>query len=363
MKGVLGRYLLREAGTAWFGVTLVLLAIMLSTRFARFLAEAAAGELPQDLLLQVAALSSLQYLVLLIPVSLLLAVMMALGRLYQDNEIAAMTGCGVGLWALYRPFLLLGAVLAVLTALLAFQVGPWAGRESDYLTKNAARFIKYNPFEEGRFKSLADDRAVVFTERMSASGDELENVVAQIRETKDNSFVTARHGTQSVDLETGVRKVVLEDGWRYVGDPGSTQFDVVRFATLTTNVRPPEFMYSTSKRKIEPTSQLLGSDDPKDRAELEWRIGAPIAVFVLALLAVPLSYVRPRQGRYGKLVLGILAYLIYSQLLGIAQSWVAKDKPIGALGLWWVHAVMLAIALLLIARQQNWLGMLLRRRA
>src|SRR3546814_6642025 len=116
---------------------------MVSTRFARFLAEAAAGDLPQDLLLQVAALSSLQYLVLLIPVSLLLAVMMALGRLYQDNEIAAMTGCGVSLWTLYRPFLLLGTALAVLTALLAFQIGPWAGRTSDYLVKDAARFIKY----------------------------------------------------------------------------------------------------------------------------------------------------------------------------------------------------------------------------
>src|SRR3546814_8269688 len=72
-------------------------------------------------------------------------------------------------------------------------------------------------------------------------------------------------------------------------------------------------MYSSSKRKIEPTGRLLGTGDPQDRAELQWRVGAPIAVLVLTLLAVPLSYIRPRQGRYGKLVIGILAYLIYSQ--------------------------------------------------
>ncbi|MGH8443992.1 MAG: LptF/LptG family permease, partial [Solimonas sp.] len=233
----------------------------------------------------------------------------------------------------------------------------------DYLVKNAARFIKYNPFEEGHFKSLADDRAVVFTERMSPSGDQLENVIAQVHEANSTSFVTALRGSQSVDTATGVREVALADGYRYVGEPGTTQFDVVRFKQLTTNIRPPAFMYSTSKRKIEPTGELLGTGDPKDRAELEWRIGAPIAVFVLALLAVPLSYVRPRQGRYGKLVIGILAYLIYSQLLGVAQSWVAKDKPIGALGLWWVHALMLAIALLLIARQQNWFHKLFARGA
>jgi len=355
MRGILGRYLLREAGIAWFGVTLVLLAIMVSTRFARFLAEAAAGDLPQNLLLQVAALSSLQYLVLLIPVSLLLSIMMALGRLYQDNEVAAMTGCGVSLWTLYRPFLLLGAALAVLTALLAFQVGPWAGRTSDYLVKEAARFIKYNPFEEGRFKSIGDDRAVVFTEKMSAGGDRLENVVAQIHESETTSFVTARSGTQSIDTATGDRTIVLQQGHRYVGEPGSAQFDVIDFDTLTTNVKPPQFMYSSSKRKIEPTGRLLGTGDPQDRAELQWRIGAPIAVLVLTLLAVPLSYIRPRQGRYGKLVVGIVAYLVYSQLLGIAQSWVAKDKPLGHYGLWWVHVLMLGWALLLIARQQNWL--------
>ncbi len=360
MKGVLDRYLLREAGSAWLGVTLVLLAIMVSSRFARFLAQAAAGELPQDLLLQVALLSSLQVLVLLIPVSLLLAIMMALGRLYQDNEVAAMTGCGVGLWSLYRPFMLLGGALAVVTAALAFQIGPWAGRTSDYAVKNAARFIKFNPFEEGHFKSVADDRAVVFTEHMSPNGDRLENVIGQIVETNTRSFITARRGSQAVDADTGVRDVVLEEGYRYSGVPGSAAFDVIRFDKLTTHIRPPEFMYVSSKRKIMKTSELLGSSDPKDRAELQWRIGAPISVFVLALLAVPLAHTRPRQGRYGKLVIGIVVYLVYSQLLGVAQAWVAKDAPISVLGLWWVHALMLAAAGLLLAQRQNWLQ---RRRA
>lgn len=355
MKGVLSRYLLREAGTAWLGVTLILLTIMMSTRFARFLAQAAAGELPQELLLKVAGLSSLQYLGLLVPVSLMLAVMMALGRLYQDNEVAAMTGCGVSMWTLYQPFLLLGAGLSVLTALLAFQVGPWAGRTADYMVKDAARFIKLNPFEAGHFRSIGDGRSVVFTERMSADGSELENVVAQIQERGGTSFVTARHGRQTVDAKTGVRSVILEQGHRYVGAPGAAQFDIIDFDSLTTNVKPPQFLYTSSKRAIAPTGQLLGTGNPQDRAELQWRIAAPITVLVLTLLAVPLSYVRPRQGRYGKLVVGIFAYLIYSQLLGVAQTWVAKESPLGSFGMWWVHLLMLGWALLLIAGQQNWL--------
>jgi lipopolysaccharide export system permease protein len=356
-QGTLDRYLLREAGGAWLAVTIILLAIMLSTRFARFLAQAAAGELPRELLFQVVALSSLQYLVILIPVSLLLAIMLALGRLYKDSEIAAMTGCGVGMGRMYRPFLLLGAMLALLTAALAFQVGPWAGRTADYLVKNAARFIQFNPFEEGHFKEIGGGRAVVYTEGLDANG-KLRTVLAQIQESGGTSFVSARHGEQSVDTESGERSVILRDGYRYQGEAGTPQFDVMRFETLTTRIAPPEFIYFNTKRKIQSTATLLASDDLQDRAEVAWRVAAPISVFVLALLAVPLSHIQPRQGRYGKLVLGILAYLVYSQLMGLGQAWIAKGKIPPEVGLWWVHALMLGAALLLIARRQN----LFRRR-
>ncbi|HEX4894863.1 MAG TPA: LPS export ABC transporter permease LptF [Solimonas sp.] len=353
IRGVLDRYLLREAGGAWAAVTLILLAIMLSTRFARFLAQAAAGELPRELLFQVAALSSLQYLVILIPVSLLLAIMLALGRLYKDAEVAAMTGCGVGLGALYRPFLVLGAGLAVLTAALAFQIGPWAGRTADYLVKDAARFIQFNPFEEGHFKSIGGGRAVVYTESLSGDGSQLGTVLAQVQERDGSSFLAAERGEQSTDPETGQRTIVLHEGWRFRGEPGSAAFDVMRFGSFTTYIDLPEFIYFSGKRKLQPTSELLGSEDIADQAELAWRVAAPISVFILALLAVPLSHIQPRQGRYGKLVLGILAYLVYSQLMGLGQAWIAKGKVAPELGLWWVHALMLGLAVTLILRRQN----------
>src|SRR5260221_10745501 len=111
-QALLSRYVLRESFGAWAAVTVVLLAIMLATRFARFLAEAAAGQLPREFLFDVAALSSLQYLVILIPISLMLAVLLSLGRMYKDQEIAAMTGCGVGPRILYSPFITLACCLA-----------------------------------------------------------------------------------------------------------------------------------------------------------------------------------------------------------------------------------------------------------
>lgn len=352
-KGILDRYLLGEVLASVGAVLLVLLTIMLSTRFARFLAQAAAGDLPRELLLKVVALSSLQYLVILLPVSLLLGIMLALGRLYKDNEIAAMTGCGVGFARLYRPFVWVGAALAMITALLAFNIGPWAGRSADYLAKSAARYLQFNAFEAGRFKEVVGGRAVFYTTDIDASGEHLGMVFAQIHEPAGDSIVIARSGHQQTDQATGERNIVLDDGYRYLGAAGTQNYDLMRFASLETRVLPPEFIYSNSKRAITETAALLASGTLEDRAELEWRLAAPLSVFVLALLAVPLSHVGPRDGRYGKIVLGIIVYLIYTQLLGVGQTWIAQGKVPPLLGLWWVHGLALAVALTLIARRQG----------
>jgi lipopolysaccharide export system permease protein len=351
---ILDRYVLAEAGGSWLAVTVVLLAIMLSTRFARFLADAAAGALPRELLFKVVALSSLQYLVVLIPISSLLAIMLALGRLYKDHEVAAMMGCGVGLSGLYRPLLGFGVALTLFTAALAFEIGPWAGRTADYLTKNAARFIQYNPFEPGRFKEVAGGRAVFYTADMSADGRELGGIFAQLHEPDGTSVLIARRGSQRIDPLTGEREVRLEDGWRYLGEAGQAGYDTMRFAAFATRVAPPEFMYIAGKRKLARTTELVDSASREDRAELAWRLAAPVSVMILVLLAVPLSHIRPRQGRYGKLVMGICAYLAYSQLMGMGQAWIAQGAMPAGLGLWWAHALMLSVALALVARRQNW---------
>lgn len=354
MRGTLDRYVMRESAAATVAVTLVLLAIMLSARFARFLGAVANGELPRELLTQVVALSSVQYLVLIVPASLLLAVMLTLGRLYKDSEVAGMMGCGVSLGGLYRPFLYLSALMAALTAWLALEGGPWAGRQVDYIFKDARRLVQYTPFEPGRFKTVGAGRAVFYTEQMDAQGANLTTVFARIEEKRGESVVIAQHGHQQIDPATGERRVTLLDGWRYVGEPGQAQFDVMQFDAFETRITPPEFVYLNSKRKLADTRDLAESDDPEDEAELAWRIAAPVSVLILGMLAVPLSHLRPRQGRYSKVVLGIVLYLVYSNLMGLGQAWIAKGSVPPALGLWWVHGVFATMALVLFGRRQGW---------
>lgn len=350
---ILDRYLIRDAAAAWLAVAIVLLAIMLSTRFAFFLALSAKGDLPPDLLFKVVALSSLRYLVLLVPVSLLLGVMLSLGRLYKDNEVAALTGCGIGLGRFYRPYLIFGTFCSLLTALLAFQLSPWAAQQADYLLKDAKRLVQYTPFDPGRFKPVADGRAVFYTSDVSGDGRSLGTVLAFIEEQGGTTLVTAQRGEQEIDTDTGARRITLRDGQRARVSAGEARVELADFASLTTRITPPEFIFNSSSRAIRSTASLIGSTDAKDRAELHWRIAAPVSALILALLAVPLAYTSPRQGRYGKLVFGILAYLAYSNVLSLGQSWLAKGTLPAGLGLWWVHALFLSIAAALIWRRRS----------
>lgn len=349
---LLNRYLIRDALSAWFAVALVLLSMLLATRFAFFLALAAKGDLPPALLFKVAALSSLRYLVLLTPVSLLLGVMLSLGKLYKDNEIAAMTGCGVSLSSFYKPYVMLGLVMAAFTAVLAFAISPWAARQSDYLIKDAKRLVQYTPFEAGRFKSVADGRAVFYTGEVSPDGSRLGEVLAFVEERGGTTLITAQNGSQAIDPANGERRIALNNGQRARLRPGEATTEMANFERLTTRITPPEFIFQSGSRAILPTGALAASKDPKDRAEMHWRIAAPVSALILVLMAVPLAYTQPRSGRYGKLVWGILAYLLYSNLLSLGQTWLAKGTLPPALGLWWVHGLFLLIAAALIWRRR-----------
>lgn len=353
-RRILDRYLLREALTAWVAVTVILLAIMISTRFASALNFAAKGDLPRELLFNVVMLSSLRYLVILIPVSLLLAILLALGRLYSDNEISAMTAGGAGLGGLFRPLLGLALALTGLTAALSFSIGPWAGRQADYLVKDARRLIQFAPFEAGQFKSIANGRAVFYTERVDAETGDLGRVFAELVDDDGRrSIVVAAGGTQAIDPATAERVVRLGPGHRYTGTPGTADYDVTDFDALTLRLAPPPFTYVNSQRKLATTAALLASRQPEDAAELQMRIAAPVSVLLLALLAVPLAHLRPRQGRYAKIVFGIAVYLVYTNLLALGQGWIGKQVLPAWLGLWWAHALMLGGALWLIRRRQR----------
>lgn len=347
MLRVIDRYLLKEVVQNWLAVTLVLWVIVVSNRLARFLGEAAAGELPGGVIFTLLGLKSVEYLVVLLPLTLYLGVLLALGRLYKDSEMTALAACGIGTAQIYRPLLGLAAVVAVGIAALALFVTPVTAELGYQARARASGQTDLSVVTAGRFQEAASGRMIFYAERVSPDRERLEGLFVRSVQDGVPTLVTAHSAYPARDTHTGDRFLVMEDGYRYQGLPGDPVFRVLRFNRHGVRLETVEVLNPVIKHDAKPTRELLGSDDLHDVAELQWRLSLPLATLSLVLLAVPLSRTTPRQGRFGRLFVAVLVFIVYYNLMGTAQVWVEKGTIPAQPGMWWVHAVPVAITLAL----------------
>lgn len=351
MSRILQRYVLRETLQTWLVVTLVLLLILVTNQFAAVLGDAAANKLPRGAILQVLGLTTVQYLTILIPVGFFLAIMLALARLYHDSEMAAMMSCGIGPAQLYRAVLTLGVALALLVGALALVVSPTALRQVEVFAAQAKREASIGLLEAGRFVSFADGKAALYAEALTPDRH-LHQVFVQRRNGASVEVIVADEAWQE-DAGDGVRVLVFARGHRYEGEPGDARFRLVQFAEHGIPFEIP----APGPVKLEPealsTAALLSSSEPANRAELHWRMGVPLTLLVLAVLAVPLARTEPRKGRFAGLASAVLVYLIYANLLAAGRGWIERGQVPEAAGLWWVHGLFLAVAGAMLAYQMG----------
>lgn len=344
MLRVIDRYLLKEVVLNWLAVTLVLWAILVSNRLARFLGEAAEGDLPGSVIFILLGLKSVEYLVTLLPLTLYLGVLLALGRMYKDSEMAALGACGVGAAQLYRPLLTLAATVGLAIGLLALFVSPRVAELGYEIRARAQGEADLSIITAGRFHEAANGRIIFYAERVSSNHEHLQGIFVRTVQDGVPTLLTAQHAHPEQDAATGDRFLVLQNGYRYQGFPGDAVFRIIKFARHGIRLEAVEVLNPNKKHDARPTVNLWASSDPHDAAELQWRLSLPLAAIGLVLLAVPLSRTTPRQGRFGKLFVAILAFILYYNLLGTAQVWVERGV-IGTLpGIWWVHLVPLALA-------------------
>jgi lipopolysaccharide export system permease protein len=302
---ILDRYVLKEVLASWLVVTGVLLVILLTNQMARVLARAAENRYPQQVVLQLIGLGALQDVSIIMPIGLLLGVVLAFGRLYHDSEMTAALACGVGAARLYWPVTLLAAFVTVVLAWLTLDLGPQADGSLAHV------FVERE--NDGRVQVAVANRA---RHAMAADGS--------------------------------THTLTLYDGERFEGVPGSAQWRIVRFAEHVIPVKVPVLADAVTALEARPTRELLHSSDPAERAELQWRIALPVMCIVLTLLAVPLAHLRPRQGRFARVWLAVLVYLLYSNLVSAGKVWIAHGTVPEFIGLWWTHAAVVLLALVVI---------------
>ncbi len=347
MGRILDRYILSQVISSWLGVTSVLLLILLTNQVARVLDRAAANQYPRDVVLELIGLSALQNLAVLLPVGLLLGVVLAFGRLYHDSEMAAALSCGVGPSRIYGPILALTLVVTALLAWLTLSVSPHAAARVYDLRNQAARAGQFSAIAPGKFRSFGGGSTVVYAESAAPDG-ELRRVFVKRNRGNRYEIAVARRARHSISPDGSLHTMTLYDGERYEGVPGSAQFRIVRFGENVIPVRIPELDSSATPLEATSTATLWQATDLEQRAELHWRIALPVMAVALALLAIPLSRLRPRQGRYSRVWIAIVIYFLYISLASAAKVWIERGKLPEVLGLWWVHAVLVALTMVVI---------------
>jgi lipopolysaccharide export system permease protein len=329
-------------------VTSVLLVILLTNEVARVLSRAADNQYPRQMVLELIGLGALHNLTILVPIGLLLGIVFALGRLYHDTEIAAALACGVGPARIYAPVIALALVVTGGLAWLSLVMAPESMARVLSLRSVAVRAGQFAPVSPGRFRMFGGSQgAVVYAQGANRDGT-LSNVFIERTHAGRVAVALAGKARYTMSPDGSTVTIILYDGERFDGVPGGAQFRRMTFTEYTVPVQVPPPVDTVTDLDATPTRELVGSKDPHERAELQWRMALPTMCFVLALVAVPLSRLRPRQGRYGRLWIAALLYPVYLNLLTAGKSWIERGSLPQGIGLWWAHVAILLLALLVV---------------
>ncbi|WP_207063371.1 LPS export ABC transporter permease LptF [Motiliproteus sp. SC1-56] len=338
---IIFRYLSREVLINMMAVTFVLLIIIMSGRFIKYLAEAAAGELSANVLYGLILLRIPGFLELLLPLGLFIGILLAYGRLYLENEITVLRACGMSHHRLLLITLGPTVAVALVVAFMSLWATPWGSQRVEAILLEQEQVTEFEALVPGRFHETEDGRRVTYAEGLEEERTRLAQVFLAGRSGKPDDprlgVVMAESGRQSVDPETGVRYLVLENGHRYEGVPGQADYRRVDFGEYGVKIERTPVLERVSKVETLPTGRLLGSEEIDHQAQLHWRLSLPVLCLVVSVLAVPLSRVNPRQGRFARLLPSILIYLLYISILTSVRSALEKGDLEQVAALWWVH--------------------------
>ncbi|MCJ8168733.1 LPS export ABC transporter permease LptF [Atopomonas sediminilitoris] len=346
------RYLAREVLLTLSAVTAVLLVIIMSGRFIKYLAQAAQGALDPSVLLLLMAYRMPGFLQLILPLGLFLGILLAYGRLYLESEMTVLTATGMSQQKLLSYTLWPAAVIALLVAWLSLSVTPQGVQQVEQLLAAQKNLTEFDTLQAGRFQAMKNGERVTYTNALSDDRTELGGVFISERRASagsDNgpSLLVAESGRQEIHPD-GSRYLILENGYRYDGHPGRADYRVIQYDTYGVLLPKPELAQELSEREAMSTEALRSSTNLREQAELQWRLAMPVLVLIITVLAVPLAKVNPRQGRYLKLLPAALLYMTYLGLLIAVRGWMEKGKVPMEYGLWLVHGVFLLIGLLLL---------------
>ena len=357
---IIFRYLLREVTKTQLAVFAVMMTIFISNKLVRLLDDASEGGIPGYLVMTFIGLKIPDLAGMILPLSFFLGVLLAYGRIYAENEMTILHACGVSEWYVVRVTLVLALVSAMLTGLFTLYLSPMAAEYEYQLKSEIAADSGLSSLIAGRFQTTGNKKAVVFIHEKNRDDNTFQKVfVAQLPDSKveglnviDSSIVYAQQG-QVVEDNEGSQRLILSGGTRYQNDLDNKQFQKVTFDTYQIQIEDQKVALKRRKLSAIPTAQLYQEATPEASAESHWRIAFPLVCLIMTLVAVPLSVVNPRQGKYGKMLPALLLFLSYFLLLTSMRSGLEKGSIPTAVGLWPVHLIVLLLGISLLFKSRK----------
>ena len=346
------RALLREFASLAGAVFMTLFAIALTTRLIRLLGQAAGGQIPTDAVIAFLGFFALGTLPVLLSLTMFISVLLTLTRSWRDSEMVIWFGSGLSLTAWLKPVMLFALPQIAVIATLSLIISPWAAQMgAQYVTRLEARddVSRVNP---GVFGETGNKERVYFVESISGDETTVQNVfVSSVQQQKSGVSMSRVGRTETAP--NGDRFIVLEDGRRYEGAPGDEQYRVMEFQRYAARIETAESKEPQLSHKSMTTAQLLANPTPVNLGEVLWRAGIPVSAAILVLLAIPMSFVNPRAGRSVNLLFALFTYIVYSNLLSVSQARVAQGRMDFGIGVWLVHAAMIALLVFMFARRMQ----------
>jgi lipopolysaccharide export system permease protein len=357
---VFRRSLVRELTATAVALFVVLLGILFTNLVLRLLARAAGGTIAAEGILALLGFNALFYFNILLSVALFVTVLLTLSRWYRDSEMIVWFTSGQGLTAWLKPILLFATPFLVAIVVLSLWLSPWAERRRLEYERQMESRDEVALLAPGLFKEFRQARLVVFIESINSFDNTIRNVFLHSIDNGKDVTTVARSGSLE-DAANGDRFIVLKDGRRYEGQPGTAEFHSIEFERLGRRIEPAEVRATPLSLKALPTEALIASSGAPERAELFWRLSVPISAFVLVMLAIPLSYVNPRMGRSFNLIAAAFLYMVYSNCLNIVQSVIAQGRLSMPGGLLLIHTVAVAGVVVLFWNRLSVFGLFRRR--
>ena len=353
---IIDRFILREVLKTLTVIILILLVVIFANQMVKLLGKVAGGALQSDLLLSLTGYQIIRVIPRLIPAAFFFALLWVLASMYRDNEMTALYSSGVSITRIYRAALFSALPIGLVTAVFSLYWVPWANTGVQQIKQQPKDMNDIGIIRPARFNAFRQGEVVVYAETQSADGKQLQQIFMQDQQQGKQGIVVAEQAYISTDSATNEQYVVLKQGRRYAGTPGTAEYSISTFGEYALRIPATETAPLNLQIAAQSSQQLWQTDNLYARAELQYRLSLPMAVMVFAFLAVPLARTRPRQDIYGRIALAVLIYFVFINLQRVAERWMEQSITPAWLGLWWVAASLAGIAGLITLIDSPWLA-------